>query len=291
MIEVGEGRAHTFELYVDAAPTSATVAVKTSAGGAVTSGSATVDAVSTTVSTVTSQTQWTLASGTGIVEGRRYLVAGGGNEVAQVTCESITGAVFVALDQPHFTVAAADTVKGCRLTFALGAAYTGTRGVRYRVEWTVTHADGSVVPYQTLYSVVRMVFRAPMTASRARQFVATAYASLASRWASQTQRWSELAEQTNRMVYRRLLEAQYQPPMIGADEQVFEEAGLTALQIALARLGFRPADKDQAEYIQELRVQLGAELTAAVAGLWYDADDDAAVSGDEEPPRSMRWVR
>src|ERR1051325_7592727 len=97
------------------------------AGGVVAAGACTVDSVNTTFSAAAGATQITVASGTGITRGNRYLVTGtnGDREWAEVL--GISGTI-VNLRQPlKNTYAASSTFQGCRISAAVDSSWVANK--------------------------------------------------------------------------------------------------------------------------------------------------------------------
>lgn len=291
IVEALQDESQAFELYANAVPASVIVTAKKPNGTTLVTGSGTVDSVSTTVASVTSQSELEVADATGLVEGRWYIITGGGNEVSRVLVEDVSGTTVKLARRAHFDVSAADSLRGCRVSYTLAADYTGTRGTRYQLQWDVTTTAGDLERHATLYSVCRMRFKNPVSAASARHYVASVGASLATRWSDATQEWVQIANRANRMVRRKLLASQRFPHLLG-DEDLWEDAGQTALQIVLTEYGLRPTESEPADYRRDLEEQLGEQIDTAIDGGWYDEDDGGDVDdGTETGPQTMRWAR
>lgn len=94
---------------------------------AATTGSCSVDSVSTTFSASLGDTSITVASGTGITRGRRYLVTDGDGDREWVEVLSVTGTT-VGLRQPlKNTYAASSTFKGCRISISVDSTWVADK--------------------------------------------------------------------------------------------------------------------------------------------------------------------
>jgi hypothetical protein len=92
-----------------------------------TSGVASVDSVNTTFSASAGATSITVALGTGITRGRRYLVTDVDGDREWIECISINGAT-VGLRQPlKNTYAASSTFQGCRISISVDSTWVATQ--------------------------------------------------------------------------------------------------------------------------------------------------------------------
>lgn len=92
-----------------------------------TTGSCSVDSVSTTFSASLGAQSITVASGTGIARGRRYLLADTDGEREWVECTSISGTT-VGIRQPlKLDYASGSTLKGCRISISVLDSWAATK--------------------------------------------------------------------------------------------------------------------------------------------------------------------
>ena len=88
-----------------------------------TTGACSVDSVATTFSASAGAQSITVASGTGITRGRRYLVTAPNGTAEWIICRSVTGAT-VELKHPLInTYAASSTLKGCRISISVDSTW------------------------------------------------------------------------------------------------------------------------------------------------------------------------
>ena len=285
----------TLEVYPEplgSYPLSVSVVTYDSGGVELSSGSASVDTVSTTVvsSSGNSSQVLTLTSATGVKVGRKYILSNAEGEVGLVTVSAVSGNVVTCRDPLGLLNApgAGDTFRGYRCTYTLPAGATATRGVNNRLLWTVTYNDSSVRAYSSIFHVVRTLFADPVTSDEVYAYVARLHPGSA---ASMTPgRRTEVASRVNRRVRARLLETQRRPHLVG-DPDAFLEAGRVALQWVLLddRHVLVSSDDDLHEQMDSLDNRLGVEIARAIDGMtWIDHNDDNTVDDGEVAPVSTR---
>lgn len=289
-----EDRSTVIEYVPPARPTSATCSFKDSSGSELSAPTVTVDSSpAATVSAVTTSTQFTLTGGT-LTPGRDYWMSADAGGVATYSLVRVArmDPTYCWLEAPPAGGASVGSAfYGARLTATISAAAAATRGLNYRAEWTVTCADGVVRVYQQPIHVVRCLFEPAVTADAASRYIANAFPSM-----GVDRPWGyfvEIARRASARVERKLLGGGRYQHLVG-DSQAFADAGVVALRIELGQEGLVPAGYDVSEYMRRAEQDLSAAVADAVAGLWYDEDDDGAVDstgGETRGLYSMRMVR
>lgn len=277
-----EARSTLVEFYPPERPASATCAFLSPRGVSLLAPAATLDALSRSVSSVDEDdpTLLVVAGVTGsLVEGRRYwhVPTTSGSAADLVRLSEIVTSQEVAFDDPPPSgFSTSDFIVGGRLTATVTAAVTATRDVNYRLQWTVVGHDGVVRIYQQLAHVVLTQYRAAVTASQARAYVADMWSDqVASR---RRGFFVGLAERASERVWRRIRASGRFQHLLG-DPNDFEAAGRTALDIELlAHQLVPPAVIDRLQYRTELERQLQHEIDEVIGSRPYDADDTKDIS-------------
>lgn len=287
-----ENRSTLIEFVPPEAPASATCSFKDPGGAEKATLSVTVDATNTTVgATVTSSTVFQV--GAALTPGRQYWwrsVDAGAHRALIRCAEYASGVAQLEAPPPGSSVQTGDTITGARLTTTIPDTAVTERGLNHRVEWTVTGVDGIVRTYIQAIHVVRSLFRPACLADEASRYLAGAFPHM------QVDRpygyFAELARRASSRVERKLIAGQRFQHLVG-DHGAFVDAGIVALRIELALEGLMPPGFDPTNYVARTEEELGQSIQEAIAGLWYDADDDGVVETDTEVSGfySMRLVR
>lgn len=166
MIFVPKAQAYTLALYLPArADATPTATVYSPGGGSLQTPTVTLDTVNTTLSGAASAgaTSVTVASATGIVAGRRYLLAGGedaGGE--EVTVKSVSGTTINLVRALRLAGASGASFVGHRATLAVTSIAVADRGYRAEVAWAVSSVTQP--PFVAAFDVVRYWPRSGLTA-------------------------------------------------------------------------------------------------------------------------------
>ena len=280
-----QSQACTLELDPDSRPSSTTVqCYKPDGVTLVASTAASVDAASTTVTTVTGQTHLALADASALVVGRRYWLStadgpGCSIEVAEVDTSADS---VVLVDPPADPVSVGDSVLGLRISYQLTSDNTATRDTHYRADWLVTpQGGGDVQSYTTPFHVVRMAFRQPCTLESVKRLLAYQWPSSVGRYTTEGLR--NIADTASRQVLQ-IIEGTGRYAHLFGDMDAYQAAGTIAARLVLADDGLLPGGGvDLLDYQLALRAQLREECkTASNALQWHDKDDDGAKSVSRE---------
>jgi hypothetical protein len=268
-------------------PVSCTAKVYDSSGALLDSGACTVDAVSTTLSSVTNREALVVGSTTGIVPGRPYwIVSQDSNDVrALVWVDSLTATALDVHPAPARLPVAGDAFRGARVTYTIAAQ--SALDARMRIEWTVTDIDGKVGTYRQPVAVVRTVFSYALRPEDVRAYLAARYAHVVVEWDQDPTRYEQTASRATDLVRRRIRGTERFEALAG-DPDAFREPARLALKIALLDEGVREGVDEVVSYTDSLVKRLDDEVKRAIASCWYDHDDDGTVSGSEA--RST-WIR
>jgi len=279
-----EDRATLVEFYPpESRPSSATVRFLSPAGSSLATPAATVDTLSRTIATVTDAEVYSVTGATGTpAAGRLYWWTSSTDPTltAQVMLSEWTGTTWY-LEQPAATITGAvgDTFRGARITTTITALAAATRGENYRVEWTVTGADGVVRVYDQVAHVTRKGIRPAMDAGSVRDFVSSAWPDVARR--RRFGYFARLASLASDRVWRRIRRGGRFVHLL-ADSDDFAAAGRIALERELAGINLLPAGiLDIAGYRDELDKQLNAEIEDVLSARPYDDDADGAIDATE----------
>jgi hypothetical protein len=291
-VELVQDAAGAIELYPDTSrPASATGAFYNPAGTLEESPTVTVDTIgdggTATISSVTSQTVLVVDVATKIVPGRWYWLDSTTGWSAPVLVSKIAGTTITLEAPPPGTVATSDTLRGLRCTATIAAASLDDRDMNYRMEWTVTGADGAARKYQTIVHCVRMQFRDPCTAEDAARYVSFSFPGYAA--SVDAGHWVEVAKRASNRV-RRMLRASGNYPHLVGEQEDFMDAGLCALRAELAMNdGLTPPGHDPSVYVEDQERALTTVVQEALASQWIDRDDDGAEGPDDV--RGMYVIR
>lgn len=287
-----EDRSTLIEFVPPEAPASATCSFKDPGGAEKATPAVTVDATNTSVgATVTSSTEFQV--GAALTPGRQYWwrSADAGAHKALIRCAEYAGGVArLEAPPPGSSVQTGDVITGARLTATIPDTAVTERALNYRAEWTVTGVDGVVRTYLQAIHVVRALFRPACLPDEASRYLAGAFphASIDRPYGY----FAELARRASNRVERKLLAGQRFQHLVG-DHGAFADAGVVALRIELALEGMMPPGFDPTNYVARTEEELGQAIQEAIAGLWYDADDNGVVDQGTEVSGfySMRLVR
>lgn len=284
-----EDRSTLVEFYPPERPASATCAFLSPRGVSLTSPAASVDTLQRTITAVDDDdpSLVTVSGATGsFADGRRYwwLSSSGGGAEDIVRLSEQTTATTVAFDDPPPAgFAPSDTLRGARITATIPSTATGTRDLNYRVQWTVTGADGIVRIYTQLAHVVATQYRAAVSATDARAYVAEM-------WTDQVSNkrrgfFLGLAERASERVWKRIRTSGRFQHLLG-DPGDFAAAGRIALDIELmAHQLIPPAVIDRVQYRADLERQLQHEIDEVLGSRPYDdADDGDLTDGPDSRP-------
>ena len=253
------------------------------------SGSATLDASDYELAYSASTTRSTLvlsgiAGPPGIDVGTHYLYRWRrGNDRVQWHQEIVvadTEGTTIRLESPLLDdPLTGDKIVGLQLSFPVTALNAADRAMNYRCEWTITPAEGDKRKIQTLFHVVRTQFEDAVTPSEALRYAESNMAGAVLSW--DAGRSIELAKRASDKVRREIQATGAYPHLIGESES-FKNAGLYALKLELAMLGFVPPGFDPGVYATTINDSLKSEIRQTMSSLtWLDADDDAIVDSVE----------
>lgn len=293
-IDLLESADVTVTLVPDVLPASATLSFRTPGNTIVEAPTVTVNSVDTTVASVTAQDVLVLTSVTGVLAGHAYWwgsVNGGLGGVVRVS-EVVTSTKTVTLEEPVPGIArASDVFKGVECTADITGTGVTPRGLFWQLRWRVTDAAGTTYDYTESAHVVRQRFAAPVSPSEASRYVTALYPTAGTDIPTPG-RWAALARRASDRVRRKATASSRYVHLVG-DHDVWADAGLCALRIELAMEGLVPPGYDAASYQEGQEEYLGRLIDEAIAGSWYDRDDDGTVNEVKELPRfgSVMLVR
>ena len=283
--DVPEGRA-----------SAATVTVKNNKGNdlpdsAVEDENATIDSVSTTVAagwSASTPRTIPLTSVANVAVGRDYLITTGEGREEWVSVVGIDtdAKTITVLSTPGFSLTAADTFVGTRLTYIITAANAETRAHNYRCLWTYT-VGGEVFTGENLFDIVRTVPKSPATNTGLRKYSPE----LMSQWEQLLDDNYDLQDRIDDAFDRVMIDLESRSPSNNGwadaivqwsqcERTVYEHV---LLEMALA--GYSPpayseqigewVDRREIEYKRAVE-----EWTGKI--IWYDAGDDRRQGVGEE---------
>jgi hypothetical protein len=277
-----EDRSTEVEFYPPERPASATCVFRSPSGTSLSTPSVTVDTLSRTVSSVNADDPGlvTVTGATGsLVESRYYwhvpATTGAAEDLVRLS-ELVASNTAAVDDPPPGGFVVGDGLRGARLTATIPLAATATRDVNYRIEWTVTGADGKVRKYTQLAHVVATLYSAAVTPALARQHLSDA-------WPGQVDRYRRgffvtLADRAWARVWRRIRAAGRYQHLLG-DPNDFTAAGRIALDIELMTYQLIPATViDRSQYRAELEAMLQREIDDTIGSRPYDEKDSGDLS-------------
>jgi hypothetical protein len=232
-----------------------------------------LDSVSTTINASASKgaTAVSLASGTGVVVGRRYIIKTAKGQRVEVVARGIDGTTLSLDQRLSVAVESGDAFDGHRLAYSLSAAQNGELRRRLRAVWSYD-VDGEAQDWQTYYSVVREPFRIPLSESdietRSHNF-----GEYTDRFAS----WRRLIPGAHDEIAEMLIVEQHDPDLIR------DRDGLkTAIIYCLLSLFF---ESIPGEFVRADRMMTRCEkaVSRVIKGkTWYDEDHDQVVDGEPQ---------
>lgn len=293
-----QSRTTTVEFYPpDSRPASATLRFLSPEGAELVAPTATVDTLSRTIVTTSDAEAYEVSGATGTAAaGRLYWWTSGDDAslTAQVMLSETTadGATWYLEKTAATSLATADdTFRGARITASISSTYTATRGENYRLEWTVTGADGVVRIYDQVAHVTRKNIRPAVDAMAARDYFVSAWPDIAS-----DRRFGyfvKFGQRASDRVWRRI-RAMGRFVHLLVDSDDFAAAGRVALEREAASDNLIPANTlDAQAYRDSLDAQMNREIEDVISSRPYDEDDDVSVSPTESAPvnaiRLARW--
>jgi len=276
-------RATLVEFYPPLArPVSATVRFLDASGSVVTTPAASVDTLSRTIVTATDTETYTVSGATGSHAAGRYYwwTAGDSTMSALVMLSEVVSPVWYLGEGPPTMLAlAGDTFKGARLTTTITAEAAVNLGENYRIEWTVTGADGVVRIYDQVAHVTRKDFRPSVDPTAARTYFNDSWPDLAGR--RRFGFFVRIATKATARVWRRIRKMGRYVHLL-ADSDDFTAAGLIALERECAAMNLIPAGIIDAQaYRDSLDAQLNAEIEDVISSRPYDENADNALDETE----------
>lgn len=189
---------------------------------------------------------------------------------------------------PSLTPKVNDLLRGARLTATIPSTATTKRDRNYRVEWTVTCADGVVRIYTSIGHVVRTLYEPACTPTRVRDFLARTWPDLTVNWTYGD--YLAMSDRASSRVWRKVRGSGRFQDLLG-DPNDFAAAGDVALAIELAKDGYLPPSViDRSQHMERLEYELQRELDDAMSSRPYDSDDTNDVSDSESSSRPIRAI-
>lgn|GEM_PF-1915567 len=287
-----QSRAGEVEFYPPERPASATCRFLSPSGTELSTPAVAVDTVSRTIASVTSDFEVTVSGSTGTPKaGRSYWWVSsdtGAQEALLLLSEVVSSNWLFQMSAPTATPNVGGLIRGARLTTTIPLASTATRDRNYRVEWTVTGADGVVRVYTSLGHVVKTLYRPAADAAQARDY-------LARTWPDMTESKSfgdylSLARRASERVWKRIRTAGRFQDLIG-DPNDFRSAGDAALGYELACDGMIPAGViDRDAYMERQLVVIQREIGDAIGSRPYDDGDTGDITETSATSRPITAI-
>ena len=276
-----EDLATVVEYYPPRRPTSATVRFLSPSGASLATPTAMVDTALRTISVVTDAETVTVTGSTGsLVAGRYYWwVSADGQESRTLVSQVDSTAVLLEWPVARSLPEVNDTLKGARITATISVAATVTRGENYAIEWTTTHADGTVIVERKVAHVVRANARPAADVGFVKSCMTVWWPDyVASRAYGY---FLALAERTSDRVFRRIRRTKRYLQLLW-DASDFEGAARIALQYELAVDGLVPGGNvDAGAFKEALDKELDREIEDVISSRPYDEDDSGSVNAIE----------
>lgn len=269
------------EYYSPLRPTSATCRLLSPSGAEIATPAATVDALSATISAVTDAESVTVTVGTGsIVAGRKvWWVSADGPESRVLIGQKDSTAIKLEWPVARSLPEVNDTLKGARITATMTALATAARGENYAIEWTTTHADGSVFVERRVAHVVRAQARAPCDVGFVKAALVTSWPGVADNRTFGF--FADMAERVCDRVWRHIRSAGRYVHLLW-DASDTAAACRVALEYELSMDKLNPAGAGD---LKTYRDGLDAELTREVERIYssrpYDEDDSGGADSTE----------
>ena len=215
-----------------------------------------------------------------MVVGKSYLWEDSDGWTQAIKVANLPGSDVVELESPLIGDGTpAINIRCLDFEFTVSAANAADRAMNYRCEWLADPSSGDSVKHQTLFHVVRTQFEDAVTPGEAYRYAESNMAGAVLSW--DPGRSAELASRASEKVRREIQASGAYPHLIG-ESGAFKTAGLYALKLELAMLGFVPPGFDPGVYATTVQESLKSEIRQTMSGLtWLDADDDAIVDADE----------
>jgi len=295
-IELVQDTATAVTFYPEAGalrPSSATLAFKSAGGTTKSAPSVSVVSIGSagtaSVSSVTSQTVVVVDDATNIAAGEAVWLSCADGWQGAVMVDEISGTTVTLDAAPPGTITTAATLHGLKCSATVPASVLDTRGMGYRLEWTVTDSGSGVTTYQQMAAVVRMRFADPVTSADAKRYVAGQWPG----WAqSATAGWFRRLAIAASDYTRQLLVAAGDYPHLVGPHDAFKPVGLDALKVLLVDEGLTPPGHDRSLYLSEQEERLNRTLRRALANAQIDRDDSGGLTaGDVQGLMTIRAFR
>ena len=288
-LELLEDQAATLTLRpsgLDARPVSATVEFrKPGSTSATASGSATIGSWSTTISSVTNQTQFVVASASNLSQGLHVWITASDGWQGPALISEIEGTTITLEAALPGTLAASDTIHPFEMTFDLTSSHTAQRDLNYKALWAVVEHDpsggtGKKTIHQQIYHVVRTQFYPAVTGEMASRYILSQFPGMAGQMTAG--HFEEMAKRASDRVRSRIQGAGAYPHLIG-DPSVFQiDCGIHSLRLECAFEGLYPPGFDAADYSADQARALERAIHDALRSMqWIDKDDSGTVSPGE----------
>lgn len=276
-------RATLVEFYPPAArPVSATVRFLSATGVEIATPAATVDSLSRTIATVVDAESYTVSGSTGThAAGRLYWWTASDATMSALVMlsEVVSSTWYLEQVPPTMLALVSDTFRGARCTTTITAAAAAKLGENYRIEWTVTGADGVVRTFDQVAHVTRKDIRPAVDATLARDYFNGAWKDVAGQ-----RRYGffvKIAQRASDRVWRRIRKMGRYLHLL-ADSDDFEAAGRIALERECAADNLLPSGiMDAQSYRESLDAQLNAEIEDVISSRPYDENNDNALDETE----------
>ena len=270
---------------LDARPVSATVEFrKPGSTSATASGSATIGSWSTTISSVTNQTQFVVASATNLSQGLHVWIVASDGWQGPALISEIDGTTVTLEAALPGTLEATDAIYPFEMTYAVTSSDTSQRDLNYKALWTVTEfsaaGTGKKTIHQQMYHVCRTLFYPAVTSEIASRYILSQFPGMAGQMTAG--HYEELARRASDRVRSRIQGAGAYPHLIG-DPSVFQiDCGIHSLRLECAFEGLYPPGFDASDYSADQGRALERSIHDALRSMqWIDNDDSGTVSPGE----------